>query len=199
MPGSCTARYMTAMSKVPSSMRWVRNESSNALASTAMSGMSVRRREIQLRRKLSHRLRGAPTERRSRCTSDLLTSICAVCQTRTNASACRRNCSPADVNVAPVFERSNSSRSSCSSSERMRELTVDCVRHILRAASMKLPVSATVRKVRARLISITKMHRSIAAAVPVAASQIAPRGSSANYHSYYVSRNPIAVSGKIRL
>src|SRR5262245_15031815 len=36
----------------------------------------------------------------------------------------------------------------------MRALTVDCVTFILRAASMKLPVSATIRKVRARAMSI---------------------------------------------
>jgi hypothetical protein len=37
----------------------------------------------------------------------------------------------------------------------MRVLTVDCVMFILRAASMKLPVSATIRNVRARAMSIT--------------------------------------------
>ena len=36
----------------------------------------------------------------------------------------------------------------------MRADTVDCVMFILRAASMKLPVSATIRKVRARVTSI---------------------------------------------
>ena len=36
----------------------------------------------------------------------------------------------------------------------MRADTVDCVMFILRAASMKLPVSATIRKVRASVTSI---------------------------------------------
>src|SRR4029078_12617684 len=36
----------------------------------------------------------------------------------------------------------------------MRADTVDCVMFILRAASMKLPVSATIRKVRARVTSM---------------------------------------------
>jgi hypothetical protein len=36
----------------------------------------------------------------------------------------------------------------------MRADTVDCVMFILRAESMKLPVSATIRKVRARVTSI---------------------------------------------
>ena len=38
----------------------------------------------------------------------------------------------------------------------MRALTVDCVMFILRPASMKLPVSATIRKVRASAMSIAQ-------------------------------------------
>ena len=45
-----------------------------------------------------------------------------------------------------------------SSSPLMRPDTVDCVMFILRAASMKLPVSATIKNVRARLISIVTTH-----------------------------------------
>ena len=41
----------------------------------------------------------------------------------------------------------------------MRALTVDCVMFILRAASMKLPVSATIRKVRASAMSIATIFR----------------------------------------
>jgi hypothetical protein len=40
----------------------------------------------------------------------------------------------------------------------MRPDTVDWVMFILRAASMKLPVSATIKNVRARLISIEITH-----------------------------------------
>jgi hypothetical protein len=41
----------------------------------------------------------------------------------------------------------------------MRAETVDCVMFILRAASMKLPVSATIKKVRARVTSIVLNDR----------------------------------------
>ena len=44
----------------------------------------------------------------------------------------------------------------------MRALTVDCVMFILRAASMKLPVSATIRNVRASAMSIASTLHSLA-------------------------------------
>ncbi len=63
----------------------------------------------------------------------------------------------------------------------MRALTVDCVTFILRAASMKLPVSATIRNVRARAMSISNIFHSL----PMPKS--------------IYRKLPIGVSGKIRL
>ena len=153
-PGGCPGRYMTARSSVPSSRRWIITADRLALAEMAMSGMLSRSQEIQRSRKPSHSVACAPTARWSRWGPESPTSSCACCHTRTSASACFWNCSPAPVSDAPFFERSNSGRPNSSSSPLMRALTVDCVMFILRAASMKLPVSATIRKVRASVMSM---------------------------------------------
>ena len=63
----------------------------------------------------------------------------------------------------------------------MRALTVDCVTFILRAASMKLPVSATIRNVRARAMSMRRCLHSL------------------TMPEKYLSKTSIGVSGKIRL
>ena len=62
----------------------------------------------------------------------------------------------------------------------MRAETVDCVMFILRAASMKLPVSATIRNVRARLTSIVHLRSKLQVTI-------------------YLSKFPIVVTGKFRL
>src|SRR5262245_50009481 len=66
----------------------------------------------------------------------------------------------------------------------MRALTVDCVMFILRAASMKLPVSATIRKVCASAMSIRVDF---------------PSPTTRRMMEIYLSKTSIGVSGKIRL
>ena len=151
-------RYMTARSSVPSSRRWIITAERLAEAEMAMSGMFSRSQEIHLQQEAvpQRRMARRPPDGRDR-DPEKPTSSCACCHTRTSASACFWNCSPAPVSDAPFLERSNSGRPNRSSSTRMRALTVDCVMFILRAASMKLPVSATIRNVRARAMSIARL------------------------------------------
>src|SRR5262245_31444859 len=183
-PGGWPGWYMTARSSVPSSSRWIITAGRLALAEMAMSGMLSRSQDIHLRRKPSHSAAGAPTARWSRCWPASPTSSGAGCHTRTSASACFWNCSPAPVSAAPLLERSNSGRPNSSSSTRMRALTVDCVMLSLRAASMKLPVSATIRNVRASAMSIVRLRL-------VASARVC--------REIYLSETSIGINGKKRL
>src|SRR5690606_8107313 len=92
-------------------------------------------------------------------------------------AACRWNCLPAAVSVVPVLLRVNSSAPRCSSKRWIRALTVDWVMCSLLAASTKLPVATTTRKVRASSVSIASQCRRI----PVACQ------SSGSLPRYYVT------------
>ena len=142
-----------AKSRSPSSISRDRASEEAAEARMATSGSVSINSGKALIRYPSQRLGAAPISSAAVIGTGRPTSNFACVQVRTSNCACLRKCCPTFVSAAPDLLRSKSTCPSCCSKVRILMLTVDWVTWTFFAASKKVPVSTTARKVRACSIS----------------------------------------------